>query len=208
MPSVISASSTVSPISRHREPCVAAHASPSVSRRPIAAAAVTWAIIPVTSTIPIDWSTAPTASAPKLPTMPISSASVRSPPDVGGEVDQDREDRGDQDRDRHRRGGDQHRGPDGRLRVEPDDAERRRRRCRRARAGAAASRRACARRRACPARTRAGARSPTAAAATAAGGRGRGCAGRRLPPGRGGPPGGGGVGPGGGYRWSPDTGPT
>ena len=43
----------MSPISRQREPRVAAQASPSESRRPIAAAAVTWAIIPVTKTMPI-----------------------------------------------------------------------------------------------------------------------------------------------------------
>src|SRR6476469_2906734 len=67
------------PISRQRLPRVACQASPSVSRRPIAAAAVTWAIIPVTSTRPIDCRTVPSPSEPREPIIPASSLPLTLP---------------------------------------------------------------------------------------------------------------------------------
>ena len=69
-------SSSASPISRQRLPRVAAQASPSVSRRPTAAAAVTWAIIPVTRMVPKATSSRPTPSDPIEPTSPTRSASL------------------------------------------------------------------------------------------------------------------------------------
>ena len=74
-------SSSVRPIRRHRLPRVARHASPRVSRLPIAAAAVTWAIIPVTRIRPIDCRMLPSPSEPKAPMRPATSAPDMSSPD-------------------------------------------------------------------------------------------------------------------------------
>src|SRR5690242_16446519 len=67
------------PTSRHRLPWVAAQASPRVSRRPMAAAAATWAIIPVTRIVPKLTSRLATTIEPNEPTSPMTSAPP-SPP--------------------------------------------------------------------------------------------------------------------------------
>ncbi len=68
------------PISRHRLPRVAAQASPSVSRRPTAAAAATWEIIPVTRIVPNVLSTVPISSEPTEPATPTTSVSLAPSP--------------------------------------------------------------------------------------------------------------------------------
>ncbi len=72
-------SRSASPTSRHRLPRVAAQASPRVSRRPTAAAAVTWAIIPVTRMVPKLASTVPSPSEPSEPTKPTIEPSSGLP---------------------------------------------------------------------------------------------------------------------------------
>ena len=120
-------SSTASPTSRQRLPWVAAHASPRLSRRPTAAAATTWATIPVTSRLPNDEQDAARPPASRTtPAKPTRLEAVSADP-VWSRVTSTVAVRigGDDDRDRHRDRGDEHRRADRRLRVEPDDPERR-----------------------------------------------------------------------------------
>ncbi len=68
-----SPSVAVSPTRRQRLPRVAAQACSRVRRRPIAAAATTWAIMPPTRMSPIVCSTDPRPSDPREPTSPLTS---------------------------------------------------------------------------------------------------------------------------------------
>ena len=103
-----------------------AQASPSVSRRPTAAAAVTWAIIPVTRiSAEGDAARGRPRATRSTPTSPTSSASLALSVASSERSSVTAQQRGDDHRDQPGDRGDQDRRPDGGLGVEPDDAERR-----------------------------------------------------------------------------------